>query len=509
MKRIIPLASVLSPAALTTVMADVQGGNSTCQVPTLNFTAENFADWRVPKYRDGDSLAFWNTTPPYEVEKTNKATDWFDQPSYNAFRIFTLASLGHTFIPMKSPCPSFNCTWSIKFDGPWYSCSEQTRETFEARGVERSNYTYESLAPVGEYVFFGENDSGEYERPQMNYNSNVLTTQGVFAKEPKLWFGWAENTTVPLSNGSEYKDKWDFELKRHLLQCELQKVKYEVQFEYKNNVQINKNISVTGGIPINPENGDGIRPSNPNYREYSAYHALGQLTRKQVIGSIKQGNRDDRVRTFSPISQTKLVNPDTAYVQANLKDSFQTYFAEIVISLLSEQYLEISAVEMVNCSMFRYQNNFRYERTSLWIGYAISIAMALASIIVGAISLISNGITSDTTFSKILVTTRNKTIDKLVEEYEGVCLGGDPFPKELEQTLFKFGVIDEMSTRDSGKNSKHAAFGTIDEVIPIQKGDSYARLSATGSHYQSSNSWVPRSSGESSPGINTRYARPV
>lgn len=502
---IIPLASVLSPAALTTELAYIVGGNNTCDVHTINFTSENVNDWRKPRFRAGESLAFWNVTPTYEA-KVEDRMEWFDQPSFNAVRLFTLTTMSHTFIPMESPCVGFNCTWALNFEGPWYNCTKKNgTELTNDLNPLTENDTFNSLAPYGNKMYFMDEDSVDYQRPQRDYDSNLTLGQGIFYSEPKIWLGWVVNTTIPLSPDSPgYNPSWPFQLEQHLVQCVLQKARYDIGFEYINNAQVNKHVNISGGIPINPDQGE-IHPTNPIYKEYAVYHGLGQLARRQIVGRITQDNYTEQVRTFSYVSQTKLVSQDTALARPNLRIAFQNYFEEIIISLLSENYLGISYNVSVPCVMRHTQNNFRYRVISLWGGYAISIFMALGCIIVGGLSLRSNGITSDTTFSKIMVTTRNRTIDRLVEEYEGVCLGGDPFPEELKEKEFQFGVIDEISS--TGTNLKHAAFGTDGEVIPIQKGDSYTRVSARGSHYQRSNSWVMKSPAASP--VNTRFSRGV
>lgn len=476
---------------------NVVGGNHTCNVSSVNFASENTADWRKPKHRPGDSLAFYNITPPYDLPPPGKAIDYFDQPSHSAVRLVTLTILGHQFIPMASPCVGWNCTWSIGFDAPWYNCSNLTPEQFMVEKPDSMNHTYEQLAPEGDKIYFGYDDYPEYERPQPHYNDSILTVQGIFPQEPRVWLGYTINTTRPAVSGSETERRWGSELERKLVRCELQKAHYKVKFNYINNRQDNE-VSISGGVPINPQDSAGITPVDKGYHEYSVYHSLGMLARSQLVGWMTRRNKTSPVLTFSSITQTKLVDVNTAFPLPDLKQQFENMFQEIVISFLSEDFLEISARDVVPCEMSRYQNNYRYQRTSLWIGYAFSIAIAAASIIVGGFSLIANGITSDTTFSKILVTTRNRTLDRLVSEYEGVCLGGDPFPKELEDTQLRFGVIDEKSDQAHGASQKHAAFGLANEVIPILRGDSYVRLSAGGSHYQSSNSWVPRS-GENSP----------
>lgn len=484
------MASVLSPAALTTGMANVVGGNHTCNVSMIDFSSENFADWRKPKYRPGDSLSFYNITPPTDLPPPEKAIDYFDQPSHNAVRLVTLTILGHQFIPMRSPCVGWNCTWEIEFDGPWYNCSDLTPQQFMLEKPDLMNHTYEQLAPEGDKIYFGYDDYPEYSRPQPHYNDTLLTVQGRFPQEPRIWLGYTINTTRPAVPGSEMATRWGCELERRLVRCELQKAHYRIRFHYINNRQTYY-IDVSRGVPINPQGTGGITPLDKGYKEYSVYHSLGMLTRSQVIGWMTRKNQTSPVITFSPITQTKLVDVMTAFPLDDLKVQFQSLFEEIVISLLSEDYLEISARDIVACQMSRYQNNFRYQRMSLWVGYAFSIAIAAASLVVGGFSLIGNGITSDTTFSKILVTTRNHTLDRLVTAYEGVCLGGDPFPEELEATQLMFGVID-------GGARKHAAFGTAEEVIPIRRGDSYVRLAAGGMHYRARGSWA-QGSGTNSP----------
>ena len=74
---------------------------------------------------------------------------------------------------------------------------------------------------------------------------------------------------------------------------------------------------------------------------------------------------------------------------------------------------------------------FTYYRRGLWIGYAAVISITFLFVLVGAWSLHQNGVASDVLFSRIMVTTRNPTLDQLSV---GACLGGDPFPKELVQT---------------------------------------------------------------------------
>jgi hypothetical protein len=148
----------------------------------------------------------------------------------------------------------------------------------------------------------------------------------------------------------------------------------------------------------------------------------------------------------------------------------------------------------------RWENRFKYIPTygalpplplkffvdthfsSLWIGYAIVIFIAFISIVVGSVSLSHNGMCSDTTFSKILVTTRNPTLDRVVMSYPGVALGGDPMPKELERTELQFGVIDvKRDDENTPLLMPHTAFGLAKETSPINKNDVRQAIEAQGS----------------------------
>ncbi|RPA97607.1 hypothetical protein L873DRAFT_1690012 [Choiromyces venosus 120613-1] len=512
---LIPIASMLSPAALTAQLMEVEAPNSTCTVPILNFAAENTVDWRHPKKgRFGYSLSFYNTTPPPPKD----GPVWFDQPSFIARKLQILATYSGRSIQMTTPCSNYNCTWKASFQAPWYNCTSKKQAEVALEMPRYINYTFDDLAPVGNKIYFASSDAVEYARPQPGYNTDVLDKQGIFYNEPAIWFGYVyqtkrrSNDTGVLPPNAKSPAAWDYEIQRHVMRCELQKANYTIKFSFSNNVQ-SASVSVSDGTPAftPPAGSTSYKPLDPGYKEFTGYHTLGLLVREMVNGYVNKTNSTEPPVTSTALSQSRLLNQTTSFTMPNFKGEFQKFFEEIVLSLLSEPFLEIGTTEVVPCKMTRFENIFRYEMQGLWVGYAISAAVALMSIIAGGVSIYWNGITSDTLFSKILVTTRNRTLDKLVKRYEGVCLGGDPFPRELEQTQLRFGVIDERETDDD--RTKHAAFGTVDETIPILRGDSYKRLAAQGSHYQASRSWTSGSPSaeqySESFQMDTRYLGPA
>jgi hypothetical protein len=115
-----------------------------------------------------------------------------------------------------------------------------------------------------------------------------------------------------------------------------------------------------------------------------------------------------------------------------------------------------------------------YHREGLWIGYAIVVSITFVFIIVGFWSIHQNGVASQTTFSSIMVTTRNPTLDRLSV---GACIGGHPLPKELAGTKLKFGVLlEDGAPGNSFGRVEHCAFGTESETKEIVKGGAYAGL---------------------------------
>lgn len=477
---------------------------------------ENTANWKKPKKgRFGHSLSFFNTTPPPPLE----GPLWFDQPSFVAQKLQVLATFSGKPIQIATPCPNHNCTWKASFQAPWYNCTSKKQAEVALEIPKFINYTFDDLAPVGSKIYFASSDSAEYARPQPGYNDADLDKQGTFANEPAIWFGYVLQTNrfsndsrVVLPPNSKPPKAWNYEMQRYVMRCELQKANYTINFSFENNVQ-KTNISTSDGKPVftPPAGSSTFGPLDPGYKEFMAYHSLGLLVREVAHGYVNKTNSSDAPVTSTSLSKSRLLNQSTSFTVPDFKAEFQKYFEEIILTLLSEPYLEIGATENVTCRQTRFENIFFYEVQGLWIGYAISSAVALLSIITGCVSIYWNGITSDTLFSKILVTTRNRTLDKLVKQYEGVCLGGDPFPRELKETQLRFGVIDERETDDD--RTKHAAFGTVEETIPILRGDSYKRLAAHGSHYQSSRSWTsgsPRAGTyNESFQMDTRYAGPV
>ncbi|KAI5808929.1 hypothetical protein DFH27DRAFT_478253 [Peziza echinospora] len=504
--RLIPIASVLSPSSLTSDLIHVKRDTS-CSVPTVDFPAENKYDYRTAQADFGNALSFYNHTDPDDRDSDLA----YDMPSFMNLLVASKSVFNHGIVaPNTTPCPkSNNCTFAIVIDAPGYKCDDLIGQT---PIWQRAPFNMDTLVPDGRFVYRAEVDQGDFQKPDLrpkdpNFDPEWIT--GTFHYEPELWIAFATRTneSLPEEERQKYKytlkngttiNRWQYRFERRMFRCVLHYTTYKLNFEYLNNKQNITILSTNYTRPVmetvygeNPPNRSKfMRPSNENYRLTAAYHSIAQLMRAYLRGAIYQDNDAANTEgsipiTNSTISLTNLVESETAYPVKDLDKKIQKFLQDIIFTLLTHpKKMVVTKHIQVPCMASFYQNRFQYHEKNLWIGYSIVVVGTFISIIIGGVALRSNGISSDTLFSRILVTTRNPTLDRLCR---GACLGGDPFPKELEQTKLRFGVLRDtdpftgalMESRKSlGARGlpEHCSFGTIYETSDIVKGERYAGL---------------------------------
>ncbi|KAF8474806.1 hypothetical protein BDZ91DRAFT_711782 [Kalaharituber pfeilii] len=485
---LIPIASVLSPSSLTSEISQITL-NRMCEVPTLNFSAENAYDYRTATEFFGNSLAFYNLTDP--DDQTSDMS--YDMPSYINKRLVSQSIFNHGYVgPSWTPCPGYNCTYIMVMHGPGYKCNDvEPSSELSARNP----LNVEDLAPGGDFIYLSNVTLGDFEKPNLKPHESDLDPDwivGTFHYEPELWIGYTINTSVPLTEETSiWKDvvdgkvlnRWTHKLEPKVFHCVHYHVIYTFNISISNGQQSVETKNIEYIRPVvdttydlrrdnHPDPEKFVRPGQQGYKLTAIYHAVGALMRAYLVGHIKYPNNRPRTIpiTTAGLSMTNLVDPMTASTVPDLRNNVQKFYEDIIITLWSSQILVITANTTVSCTVSRYENRFKYHRANLWVGYSIVVGVTVGALIVGALSLRSNGIVSDSLFSRILVTTRNPTLDKLSR---GACLGADPFPQELEQTKLRFGVLRESP---QGGKPGHCAFGTIHETTDIVKGGVYAGL---------------------------------
>ena len=495
--RLIPIASVLSPAALTSEMKPIYSATTCPAVATLNFTREAVFNFRDENEKDIPrlSLSYYNTTDP--DGKAAGYFDYYDQPTKNARRLaFASAYLRRSQVRTNARIDfcgeGWNCTYSINFVGPGYKCNDISNTN-----VSGAPFGMDALAPVGNFTYLSEVFQDDYVSPQIETDNGVPAhgppypaTLGVFQSEPILWIGYANKTDDLYPDDSPYAAKWKYVHVPNMFMCVMHHTNYTFEMRYEPSQianlkqrdflrpTVNTNISLSPGSTadwIATPDSNWVRPSTDReaYKMTAAYHSLGALMRTFLLGNIEKTS-DVLLVTRSDISETKLINVNNPYPVPNLMDAVQNLFQDMLITLLSEPTLVVADKAAVPCQKRQDVVVYRYYKRSLWIGYAVVIAITFAFILVGFWSIYQNGVASDVLFSRIMVTTRNPTLDHLSV---GACLGGDPFPKELTETKLRFGVLLEDDPREGPLGKvEHCTFGTIGETKEIVKGGTYAGL---------------------------------
>lgn len=493
--RLIPIASVLSPASLTSQPRPLNL-NATCPaVATLNLTREAVFNFREEQHSNsrGNSLIYYNTTDPDGLQEGY--FDYYDQPSKIARRLAFSSAYLKTAQPRQKAgfefCGAgYNCTYSINFMAPGYKCNDVSDTT-----PADAPFTISDLAPEGNFIYHAAVDLGDYKRPQAPTTEGVPDagydpeTLGVFEDEPVLWIGYAENTTTRYPDDSPYAKKWVWVHEPKLFKCVMHHTNYTFDMRYRpsQNATLKQRdfLYPVVDTTVEASNGSTASTATPSanfisprtnttaYKLAASYHSMGAMLRSFLRGDIKKTS-DTFIITRSDISETRLMDGRTSYPQPDLMSAVQSLFEDMLLTLLSEPTLVAAETIPVPCVKSRTIIVYVYLPRSLWIRYAIAVATTLFSIVVGSLAIWQNGVASDTLFSRILVTTRNPTLDHLSV---GACLGGDPFPKELRETKLRFGVLIEEEPREGPLGRvEHCCFGTRGETGDIVRGNNYAGL---------------------------------
>ncbi|KAF3003490.1 hypothetical protein E8E13_004348 [Curvularia kusanoi] len=421
-------------------------------VATLNLTREAVFNYREEQQSNsrGNSLIYYNTTDP--TGKEPGYFDYYDQPSKIARRLaFSSAYLKEPQSRKKAAVEfcgtGWNCTYPINFIAPGYKCDDVS----DAK-LPDAPFGIEQIAPQGDFIYHAEVDQGEYKRPQAPTTEGVPdpgypASLGVFESEPVLWIGYAENTSTKYPENSQYAQKWIWVHEPKMFKCVMHYTNYTFEMRYRplQNATLKQRTFLYPVVNTTTQasnNNDGTYNATPSsafisprdnttmYKFTAAYHSMGAMLRSFLRGDIEKTS-DTFIITHSDISETRLMDGRTSYPQPDLMSAVQSLFEDMLLTLLSEPTLVAAETQAVECVKSRTMLVYIYIPRSLWIGYAIAVAITLASILVGSWAIHQNGVASDTLFSRILVTTRNPTLDHLSV---GACLGGDPFPKELRKT---------------------------------------------------------------------------
>ena len=118
-------------------------------------------------------------------------------------------------------------------------------------------------------------------------------------------------------------------------------------------------------------------------------------------------------------------------------------------------------------TIISYPAVYVYSAVTLWEIYGISIAISILGVAAGCYMLARNGVDAQMSFSQVVVTTRNTTLDDCCY---GAWRGGEYISKSLANTELKYGELKSKIVDGSQQVSEnHIAFGLNNEVINIDR----------------------------------------
>ncbi|KAK4188130.1 hypothetical protein QBC35DRAFT_473873 [Podospora australis] len=523
---IAPLVVILTANTLQVELGRVVTMDRCPGIRTLNFALEETDEWRDPtwigKYTEIPAV-IWNTTK--RSGDSDDDGDWFDYytaPGPILDQTTTVgAFMGETIMRKNAQLETcgggWNCTFQIEIaSGPAYKCTELASGV----GVKASNLTQESgsiappfstdvLVPRGFHTYYAFATGGEYFHMQMNDVSagGVPKTPrpdpknlGAFRTEPIIWIGFAARAdpSKPLPETSNSPD-WDKAFIPRLFACENYEASYKVTFNYTEgfhttavtdvkylrpviNTTYLPNVNSQDGTADNttatPESNYVFPKDKAKYRRTAAYHALSQLARRFVNGTMQINSRDANgvplVNTNA--IQTKLLDASNNYLpHENLMEYIQRFYLEdIILSMLSnpqfasvtwaakpdqqsgllggkESFQDLAKDDSLKypCERSRVTNLYNYHARDLWIVYGISILLGIIAVVVGAFAVEENGgnATRDTSFSSIVAATRSKDLNKVSWDGGGDSGAAARVPSSVREMRMGYGIVPVDSAR--------------------------------------------------------------
>lgn len=94
---------------------------------------------------------------------------------------------------------------------------------------------------------------------------------------------------------------------------------------------------------------------------------------------------------------------------------------------------------LVPATFTSYPAVYAYSHVALWQIYATSLGFTLICVTLGCLMLYRNGVAGELSFTQVLVTTRNPTLDKISE---GAGLGGKYITDQVQKVKVRYGRLE-------------------------------------------------------------------
>ncbi|KAI0380356.1 hypothetical protein F5Y04DRAFT_258078 [Hypomontagnella monticulosa] len=395
-------------------------------------------------------------------------------------RLFTTTYTSNSFVPQTPLYP--NASYDLKFWGPSYKCSNLSEivQTKNAPTWDVKSFNYTSI----EAAFYGKIGPPLSPTASLNSKDRYLFKSASGDYLPNMIFIGTDG----------FNSLWDASQNNVRLVCQLYNTSYDINLRFENGVQSIKENSVeyleaqdwsnlhgrdsaflaNGSCAPDPEANNAMICPTYWLTHYVFTDFLSGRIFSNSIGEVLFEKGDAMVGAGSaPIFQSGLMDCPEIWNSTDFRsivgrtNTFQTFdrcrggtlaaaiedlSKNFTYSFMSYRYWQ-DTTTIVPVTVSTPRNYFSYDRQTLLASYLTAIAVTLFCMCVGCIALWSNGYTSSTNFSAVLLTTRNSDLDELAKNN---TLGEKPLPDFVRDAKLRFGIL---GTREPDSHSAGFGFG--------------------------------------------------
>lgn len=422
--RCLPIASVITPATLSVVSGSVTDVR-TMNVPYPDYTIDMASNWA--NFEGVGNLA----GPTPELSRITAAT---------------LTSMA--VLPFTAPHP--NSSYSLEYYGPSFKCQNLSTAI--------SSNTAMATIPAS-----GFQEAWDSAMEDVSHTLDVLYVGAYPGISIAVDYGLFVNTNGFGEDGSNYT-------------CNTWNTSYTVDFTFQDDVQIAeiRDFELLHVSEIDTRYTAVKDYSHGELQSWVMYRALSDALVAEVgWGSTGSLMGDDSGVVKSALAacpemkgswKQDLWFNSTLCRAGSIPAAIEDLSRNLTLSILSSALLanETAAQVTVHDQATFYSYNWR----NLVLAYAVAVAVTAACLAVGLHSLLQNGYSAGTSFSSILLTTRNADLDELARGY---CLGESPLAREVGDRRLRYGLLDLQADIVDVK-LPHAAFGFAEGVRDLKRG---------------------------------------
>lgn len=380
-------------------------------------------------------------------------------PSFEITRLFAAVSSSVSNLPLDVQYP--NSSYSLTFWAPAYRC--QDFQTFAATQNPSSWGTskYSTMRQLWDDLL----------------TPSLLTTYIAVAPEE------LPNTILIWTDGKNSKNNSE-PVNDTRIACQLFNTSYTMSISFRNGIQSPIPKSINYIHPLSWNASEGSQSILDKRENIATSYVTHLLFTNLLAGNMSVGSTGEifssRGKGLLPFVQSGLIDcpeiwnstsfqsmsnfkaPGAMCRNGTLGAAIEDLSRNVTISLMSSgQGLSRRRMATI-VQLDSVRNYYVYDRTALLSTYFGATAVVLMWMAVGVFALYQNGVASSTSFSTIMLTTRNSALDRLAK---GSSLGSDMLPDEVADTKLKFGRLT------NGQFTR-AAFGVPGTIMTLRKGDS-------------------------------------